>query len=185
MWELDNKKGWALKNWCLWAMMLEKTLESPLESKEIKPVNPKGNQPWILIGRTDTEAPILRPSDMKSWLTGKDPDAGKDWRQEDKGTTEDEMVGWHHRFNGHGFEQTPEDGEGQEAWCAAVHGVAKSWTYLSNWTTTTNWTLYQVNFWYVNYLNKVVLFFWKKKLRRNLVSGFLTFSGFYWTLPWN
>ena len=113
MWELDNKKGWAPKNWCLWAMMLEKTLESPLESKEIKPVNPKGNQPWILIGRTDTEAPILRPPDMKSWLTGKDPDAGKDWRQDDKGTTEDEVVGWHHRLNRHGFEQTLEDGEGQ------------------------------------------------------------------------
>ena len=95
--------------------MLEKTLESPLDSKEIKPVNPKGNQPWIVIGRTDAEAPILWPPDVKSQLIGKDPDAEKDWSQEEKGTTEDEMVGWHHRLNGHEFEQTLGDSEGQES----------------------------------------------------------------------
>ena len=100
MWELDYKASWAPKNWCLWTVMLEKILESPLDCKQIKPVHSKGNQCWIFIGRTDAEAetPILWPSDAKNWLTGKDPDAGKDWRQEEKGTTEDEMVSseWHH-----------------------------------------------------------------------------------------
>ena len=91
--------------------MLEKTLESLLDSKEIKPVSPKGNQPWMFTGTTEPEAPILQPPDVKSWLIGKDPDAGKDWRQEEKGTTEDEMVGWHHQLNGHEFEQTPSDSE--------------------------------------------------------------------------
>ena len=95
MWELDYEESWVLKNWCFWTMMLEKTLESPLDCKKIKPVNPKGNQSWIVIGRTDAEAetPILWPPDVKSWFIGKDPDTGKDWRQEEKGTTEDEM-GW-------------------------------------------------------------------------------------------
>ena len=112
--ELDYKESWSLKNWCFWTVVLEKTLESPLDFKEIQPVHPKGNQPWIFIGRTDAEVedPILWPPDEKSWLIGKDPDAGKDWRQEEKGTTEDEMVGWHHWFNGCEFEQTPGDGEG-------------------------------------------------------------------------
>ena len=94
---------------------MEKTPEGPLDSKEIKPVNPKGNQPWISIGILDSKALILWPPDAKSWLIGKDPDAGKDWRQEEKGTTKDEMAGWHHRLNGHEFEQTPGDGEGQES----------------------------------------------------------------------
>ena len=92
MWELNHKEGWALKNWCFWTVMLEKTLESPLDSKEIKPVNSKESQPWIFTGRTDTEAPILWPSDVQSQLTGKDPDAGKDWRQRKKGTAEYKMV---------------------------------------------------------------------------------------------
>ena len=104
MWELDHKEDWALKNWCFWTAVLEKTLQSPLDSKEIKPVNPKGNQPWIFTGRTDAEALILWPPDAKNWLIGKDPDARKDWMQEEKGTTEDEMVGWHHWLNGHEFE---------------------------------------------------------------------------------
>ena len=106
MWELDYKESWALKNWCLWTVVLEKTLESPLDWKEIQPVHPKGNQSWIFTGRTDAEAktPILWPPDAKNWLIGKDPDAGKDWRQEEKGTTEDEMVGWHHWLDGHEFE---------------------------------------------------------------------------------
>ena len=112
MWELDHKEVWVLKNWCFLTVMLEKTLESPVDSKEIKPVNPKGNQPWICIGKTDAEAPIIWPPDAKSQLIGKDPDAGKDWRQE-KGETEDEMDGWHQWFNGHEFEQTPGDHEGQ------------------------------------------------------------------------
>ena len=113
--ELDHKKGWVPKNCCFQTVVLEKTLESPLDCKEIKPVKPKGNQPWIFIGRTDAEAeaPILYPPDVKSWLTGKNPDARKDWEQEEKGTTEDEMVGWHYRLNGHEFEQAPGDSEGQ------------------------------------------------------------------------
>ena len=123
MWELDNKKGWALKKWCLQTVVLEKTLENPLDSK-IKPVNPIGNQPWLFIGRIDAEAkaPIIRPLDVKNWLTGKDYDAGKDWRQE-KRTTKDEMVGWHHWLNVHEFEQTPGGSGGQRSltccnpWC--------------------------------------------------------------------
>ena len=117
---LDHKESWALKNWCFWTVVLEKTLESPLDCKEIKLVNPKGNQSWIFIGRTDTEAPILWPPDGKNWLIGKDPDAGKDWRQDEKRMTEDEMVGWHHQLDGHEFEQTLGSGDGQEnlAWCS-------------------------------------------------------------------
>ena len=137
MWELDHKEGWVLQNWCLRIVVLEETLESPLDCKEIKPVNPKGNQPWILIGRTDAEAeaPILWPCDIKNWLIGKDCDAGKDIRQKTKKMAEDEMVGGHHQLNGHEFKQTSRDSEGQEAWCAAVHGVTKSWTWLSHSTT--------------------------------------------------
>ena len=102
MWELDYKESWAQKNWCFWTVVLKKTLESPLGCKEIQPVHPNGNQSWIFIGRTNVEAetPILWPPDAKNWLIWKDPDAGKDWRWEEKGTTEDEMVGWHHRLNG-------------------------------------------------------------------------------------
>ena len=115
MWELEYKEGWVLQNWCFWILVLEKILEGPLYCKEIQPVNPNGNQSWIFIGRTDVEAetPILWPPDMKYWLTWKDPDAGKDWGQEEKGTTEDEMVGWHHRLNGPEFESTPGGGNGQ------------------------------------------------------------------------
>ena len=106
MWELDYKESWVLKDWCFWTVVLEKTLESSLDSKEIQPVHPKRDQSWVFIGRTDVEAetPILWPSDVKSWLIGKDPDAGKDWRQEKKGMAEDEMVGWHPLLNGHEFE---------------------------------------------------------------------------------
>ena len=102
--ELDYKESWALKNWCFWTVMLEKTLKSPLDCKEIQSVHPKGNQFWIFIERTDAKAPILWPPDVKNWLLGKDPDAGKDWRREEKGTTQDEMAGWHHWLNGHEFE---------------------------------------------------------------------------------
>ena len=108
MWEVDHKKTWALKNWCFQTMVLGKTLESPLHCKEIEPVHPKRNESWIFIGMTDVEAEtlILWPPDAKNWLIGKDPDAGKDWRQEEEGTTEDEMVGWHHRLDGHELEWT-------------------------------------------------------------------------------
>ena len=112
---LGHNEGWAPKNCCFWNVVLGKTLESPLDHKEIKPVNPKGNQPWIFIGGTDTEAeaPILWPPDTKSWLIRNDPDAGKDLRQQEKGTTEDKMIGWHHWLNGHEFEQARGNGEGQ------------------------------------------------------------------------
>jgi len=115
MWELGHKESWEPKNWCFWTVVLEKSLESPFDCKQIKPVHPKGNQSWILIRRTDAEAesPILWPPDLKSWLIWKDPDAEKDWRQEEKGTTEDETVGWHHRLNGHEFEQILGVGDGQ------------------------------------------------------------------------
>ena len=106
MWELDYKESWALKDWCFWTVVLEKTFESPFDSKEIQPVHPKGNQSWMFIGRTDAKAEttILLPPDVKNWLIGKDPDAGKDWRREEKGTTEDEMVEWHHWLDGREFE---------------------------------------------------------------------------------
>ena len=114
MWELDHKEDWMPKNWCFWAVVF-KTLESPLDSKEIQPVHPKGDQSWIFIGRTDAkaEAPILWPPDVKNWLIGKDPDAGRDWGQEEKGTTEDEMAGWHHWLYAHEFGWTLGVGDGQ------------------------------------------------------------------------
>ena len=106
MWELGYKESWVLKNWCFWTVVLEKTLQSPWDCKEIQPVHPKGNQSWIFIGRTDVEAetPIFQPPDAKKWLTGKDCNAGQDWRWEEKGMTEDEINGWHHRLNAHEFE---------------------------------------------------------------------------------
>ena len=111
--KLSGKPSWALKNWCFWTVVLEKTLESPLDCKEIPPVHPKGDQSWIFTGRTDAEAPILWPPDGKNWFIGKDPDAGKDWRWKEKGIAEDEMAGWHHWLDGHEFEQVPGVGNGQ------------------------------------------------------------------------
>ena len=138
MWELDRKDGWVPKNCCFWTVVLEKTLESPLDCKEIQPVNPTGNQPWIFIGRTDAEAeaPILWPPDAKNWLIGKIPDVGKGWRQEEKGTTEDEMVGWHHRLSGHEFEQAPRvgDGQGSLACCSPRGHKESDTTELLKWT---------------------------------------------------
>ena len=133
MWELEYKESWARKKWCFWTMVLEKTLESSLDCTEI---NPKENQSWIFIGRTDAEAetPILWPPDAKSWLIRKDPDAGKDWRQEETGITEDEMVGWHHRLDGHEFEQAPGVGDGQGSLACCSPWGRKSQTRLSDWT---------------------------------------------------
>ena len=149
MWELVYKETWALKNWCFWNVVLEKTLESPLDCKEIKPVNPKGSQSWIFFGRTDAEAPILWPSDVKNWLLGKDPDAGQDWRQEEKGTTEDEMVGWHYQLNGHEFEQVLDVGNGQRS-----HACCSPWGRNEfNMIERLNW-----------YKNLMKYLRWKQKL---------------------
>ena len=137
MWELDHKEGWALKNWCFLTVVLEKTLGSPLDCKEIQPFHPKGDQSLIFIGRTDVESetPMLWPPNVKSWLIGKDPDAGKVWRQEVKGTTEDEMVGWHHKLDGHGFGWTPGVGEQGGLVCCSPWGCKESdTTEWLNWT---------------------------------------------------
>ena len=138
MWELEYKESWMLKNWCFWAVLLEKTLESPLDCKEIQPVNPKENQSCIFIGKTDPEAKtsLLWPPDVKNWLIGKDPDAGKDWKEKEKGTTEDEMVGWHHLLDGHEFEQAPGVGDGQGSLvCYSLwHHKESDTTEQLNWT---------------------------------------------------
>ena len=137
MWELDYKESWAPKNWCFWTVVLEKTLETLLDCKEIQPVHPKGNKSWIFIGRTDVEAEtlIIWQPDVKKWLVGKDPDAGKDWRKEEKGTTEDQMVGWHHWLNGHEFEQALDVGNGHgRLVCCSLWGHKESdMTEWMNW----------------------------------------------------
>ena len=138
MWELNYKESWVPKNLCFWTVALEKTPESPLDYKKIQPVHPKGNQSGIFIGRTDVEAetPILWPPDAKNWLIGKDLDPGKDWKQEEKGMTEDEMVGWHHWLNGHEFEQAPGigDGQGSLACCSPWGHKESDTTERLNWT---------------------------------------------------
>ena len=158
MWELDSKESWAPKKWCFWAVVLEKTLKSPLDCKEIQPVHPKGHQSWVFIGRTDAETPIFWPPDAKSWLTWKDPDTGRDWRQEEKGTTEDEMVGWHHQLNGHEFEQVPRADDGQVSLvCCSPWGSKEldvtEWLILivtdpSPFPSKVYLLLYSRNFWY-------------------------------------
>ena len=138
MWELVYKESWVPKNWWFWIVILEKTFESPLDCKEIQSVHPKGDQSWIFIGRTDAEAetPILWPPDAKNWLIGKDPNAGKDWRQEEKGTTGDEMVGWHHWLHGHEFEQASGVGDGQGGLaCCSPRGLR----VRQDWATELNW----------------------------------------------
>ena len=141
MWELDYKESWVPKNWCFWTVVLEKTLESPLDCKEIWPVNPKGDQSWVFVGRTDVEAatPILWPPDVKSWLIWKDPNAGRDWGQE-KGMTEDKMAGWHHRLNVCEFEWTlgVGDGQGSLVWCGLWGLKELDTTEWMNWTEH-NW----------------------------------------------
>jgi len=136
MWELDSKESWAPKTWCFWTVVLEKTLESPLDCKEIQPVHLKGDQSWIFIGRTDAEAetPILWPPDVKNWFIGKDPDAGKDWRWVVKWNTEDEMVGCHDWLYGHELNKLQELMMDRKAWPAAVYGVVNSPPWLNDWT---------------------------------------------------
>ena len=145
MWELDCEESWVPKNWCFWSVVLEKTLESPLDCKEIQLVHSKGDQSWVFIGRTDAKAetPVLWPPHANSWLTGKDSDAGRDWGQEEKGMTEDEMAGWHHRLHGHEFDWTPGVGDGQGGLVCC-----DSWGYKeSDMTEWLNWT----DWWYIYY----------------------------------
>ena len=139
MWELGYEESWAPKNWCFWTVVL-KTLESPLDCKEIQPVHPEGDQPWDFFGRNDAKAEtlVLWPPHVKNWPIGKDFDAGRDWGQEEKGKTEDEMAGWHHWLDGCECDWTPELMMDKEAWRAAIHGVAKSRIGLSN-RTELNW----------------------------------------------
>ena len=154
MWKLDYKESWGLKNWCFWTVVLEKTLESPLDCKEIQPVHPKQDQSWVFIGKTDVEAktPILWPCDAKSWLIWKEPDAGKDWRQEEKGTTEDEMVGWHHQPNEHEFVWTLGVGDGQEGlvFCSSWGCKESDTLEWLNWTE-------QISNHYIVYLKQNVI----------------------------
>ena len=156
MWELNYKESWTLKNWCFWTVVLGKTFESPLDCKEIQPVHPKGNQSWIFIGRTDVEAetPILWSPDVKNWFIGKDSDAGKDWRQEEKGMTEDEVVGWHHWLNGHEFEWTlgVSDAQAGLARCSAWCRIESDTTEQLNWTEALNHCFF--SFVIVRYLEK-------------------------------
>ena len=151
MWELDHKESWALKDWCFGTVLLEKTLESLLACKKIKPLNPKWNQSWIFIGMTDAEAetPVLWPLDVKNWLIRKDTDAGKHWRQEEKGTIEDEMAGWHHRLNGHEFEWTPGVGDGQGGLvCCSPWGRKESdMTEWLNWTEGLEYSFFIPSTW--------------------------------------
>ena len=135
MWKLDYKESWAPKNWCFWTVVLEKTLESPLDCKKIQPVHPKGDQSWVFIGRTDAKAetPVLWPPYVKSWLIGKDPEAGRDWGWEEKGTTEDEMDGITDSMD-MSLSELQELVMDREAWHVVIHGVAKSQTRLSDWT---------------------------------------------------
>ena len=148
MWELDCEESWVPKNWCFWSVVLEKTLESPLDCKEIQPVHSEGDQPWVFSGRNDAKAetPVLWPPHEKSWLIGKDSDAGRDWGQEEKGMTEDEMAGWHHRLDGHEFGWTLGVGDGQGGLACCDSWGHKSRTWLSHWTELiSNLVLFQNN----------------------------------------
>jgi len=176
-----------MPNWCFWTALLEQPLEAPLDSQEIQPVNARGNQRWIYIGRTDaeTEAPLLWPRLANSWLIRKDPDAEKDWRPR-KESAEDEMVGWHHWLNGHEFKQTLWESEGQKSMACCIHGVAKSWTWLSDWTTATQWQIVlSISLW-MHFLSMCVLWWDVCLINCQLLLGayFLIFMSFQSSLFW-
>ena len=150
MWEVDCEESSVLKNWWFWTVVLEKTLESPLDCKEIQPVHSNGDQSWVFIGRTDAkvETPILWPPHVKCWLIGKDSDAGRDWGQEEKGTTEDEMAGWHHQLDGHGFQWAPgvDDGQGGLACCNSWGRKETDMTERLNWTDDPVWVNFLIKY---------------------------------------
>ena len=161
MWELDCEESWAVKNWCFWTVVLEKTLESPLDCKEIQPVHSEGDQPWDFFGRNDAKAetPALWPPHVKSWLFGKDSDAGRDWGQEEKGMTEDEIAGWHHGLDGHESEWTPGDGDGQGglACCDSWGGKEPDTTERLNWTNSLEGLILKIKLQYFGYLMRTDL----------------------------
>ena len=178
MWKLDHKESWASKNWCFWTVVLEKTPESPLDYK-IKPVNPKGNQLWIFIGKTDVEAetPILLPRDVKNWLFWKDPDAGKDWRQEQTGTTEDEIAEWHHRLPGHEFEQALRVGDGQGSLACCRPWVLKEsdMIWRLNWTEVEYAAYRTLKLQHLDHENVAKIYYVKQNLKKKCFQG----------LPWS
>ena len=176
MWELDYKESWVLKNWCFWSVVLEKTLESPLDCKEVQPVHPKGDQSWVFIARTDveTETPTLWPADAKSWLIWKDPNAGKNWRQEDKGTTEDEMVGWYHWVNGHEFGWTLWVGDGQGSLVSCGSWDCKE----SDMTEWLNWTELKI------IKGNLTHILWSNSLHHESIILIIGFVLLTWMSPW-
>ena len=179
MWELDCEEGWALKNWCFWTVVLEKTLASLLDCK-IQPVHPKGDQSWIFIGRTDGEAeyPILWPPDVKSWLIGKDPDAGKDWRWEEKGTTKDKMVGWHHWLNGHGWIWV----DSGSWWWTGRPGMLQSMEsqrVRHDWATDLNWRSKNV-IWWKNFATFFLFWPFLNPKFTDFLTSLITFSAVVW-----
>ena len=187
MWELACEEGWALKNWCFWTRVLEKTLESPLDCKEIQPVHPKGDQSWVFIGRTDVEAetPILWPPDAKSWLIWEDPDAGRDWGQEEKGTTEDEMAGWHHQLDGHEFGWTPGVGNGQGglACCGSWGRKESDTTERLNWTELNSlWVNWVIFLHILPELSPEAAFSWWPSWRLGLLHPWAFLPGFFLAL---
>ena len=167
MWELDCEESWVPKNWCFWTVVLEKTLESPLHCKEIQPVHPKGDQSWVFTGRTDAraETPILWPPQVKSWFIGKDPDAGRNWGQEENGMIKDEVAGWHPWLDGHEFEQAPGVGDGQGGLVCCNSWGRKACTRLSGWTEL-NWTEWLVNAYMLN-LEKWYLWTYLQTINRH------------------